>query len=119
MMLSSIALAAVLATAADAAQSRPSPPDTTVVTPSRLEENSIDAPATTTVIGEGSIRTSAARNVADLLRTVSGLNAIQLSARDVNVSARRPTGVLAGGMLAMVDGRPLNHDGLDFMLWDS
>src|SRR5205809_5877003 len=56
--------------------------ETVVVSASRTEEKLINAPATMTVIGPGTIESAPTQNFAELLRTVPGVNITQVSARD-------------------------------------
>src|SRR5205823_10399722 len=62
-----------------------------VVTASRREEQLLNAPATMTVLTEDVLSTAPGQSVTDLLRLVPGLNTIQTSARDVNVTSRGAT----------------------------
>ena len=79
--------------------------ETVVVSASRAESALIDAPATMTVISGESFEASAAQNYGDVLRTVPGVNVVQLSARDVNLTSRQATNTLATSELTLVDGR--------------
>jgi outer membrane receptor for ferrienterochelin and colicins len=63
--------------------------DTVVITASRSDEKLIDAPATMTVIPSAVLASTPAQNYGDLLRAVPGVNVIQMSARDINVTAGR------------------------------
>ena len=88
------------------------------VTASRTEESVVDAPASVTVIPRARIEATPARNFADLLRGVPGLNVIQLSSRDVSVTARAPTGAFATSNLLLLDGHPLVAQSSGLPLWD-
>ena len=90
-----------------------------VVTAAREERAIIDSPAAVTVIPASEIRTSAAQNYGDLLRSVPGMNVIQLSARDVNVTGRQATNALATSQIALLDGRSLYLDFYGLILWDA
>jgi outer membrane receptor protein involved in Fe transport len=92
--------------------------ETVVVSASRTEQKLVDAPATMTVIGQEQIQHATSQNFAELLRTVPGLNITQVSARDINVTSRAPTGTLATGQLALLDGRSLYQDFFGFVMWD-
>jgi outer membrane receptor for ferrienterochelin and colicin len=81
-----------------------------VVSASRVESTVIDAPATVSVIGAKAIESAPAQGYADLLRSVPGLNVIQMSARDFNLTARQATGTIATSQLALVDGRSIYLD---------
>lgn len=89
-----------------------------VVTASRVETPLINAPATMSVISSDAIENAPAQNYADLLRTVPGLNVIQMSARDINLTSRQATSTLATSQLALLDGRTIYQDFFGFVLWD-
>jgi iron complex outermembrane receptor protein len=92
--------------------------ETVVVSASRAEEKLIDAPATMSVITSLAIETAPSANFAELLRTIPGVNITQVSARDINITSRAPTGTLATGQLALLDGRSLYQDFFGFVMWD-
>ena len=79
--------------------------DTVVVTASRTEVRVVDAPVTTSVVSAATLETTASSNVGDVLRSVPGVNVIQLSARDVQVTSRQSTGTVTNSQLVLVDGR--------------
>src|SRR6185295_10610525 len=54
-----------------------------VVSASKVEAQMSDAPATMTVLSGESLATLPAQNYGDILRSVPGVNVVQLSARDV------------------------------------
>ncbi|HEV7498483.1 MAG TPA: TonB-dependent receptor, partial [Vicinamibacteria bacterium] len=89
-----------------------------VVTASRSETSLVNAPATMSVISSDTIETSAAQNMGDLLRTVPGLNVIQTSARDINMTSREGTSTLSNSQLALLDGRSIYLDFFGMVLWD-
>ena len=89
-----------------------------VVSASRSESALIDAPATMTVLAGDALEVSPGQNYGDLLRSVPGLNVIQLSARDVNVTSRQATNTLATSQLTLVDGRSVYLDFFGLILWD-
>ncbi|PYQ17661.1 MAG: hypothetical protein DMF79_17050, partial [Acidobacteria bacterium] len=76
-----------------------------VVTASRVESTLINAPATMSVITPDTLATSPAQNYGDLLRNVPGLNVIQTSARDINMTSRQSTSTLVNSQLVLLDGR--------------
>lgn len=92
--------------------------ETVVVTASRTESTVLDAPATMTVIPAGTLEALPSQSYADVLRTVPGMNVVQLSARDMNVTSRQATGTLATSQLALLDGRSLYLDFFGLVLWD-
>ena len=92
--------------------------DTVVVTASRTEVRVVDAPVTTSVIPAATLETTASSNVGDVLRSVPGVNVVQLSARDVNVTSRQSTGALANSQLVLVDGRSIYLDFFGMVMLD-
>jgi outer membrane receptor protein involved in Fe transport len=92
--------------------------ETVVVSASRSESALIDAPATMTVLPASTLAVSPAQNFGDLLRSVPGVNVIQMSARDVNLTSRQATTPLAASQLVLVDGRSVYLDFFGMVLWD-
>jgi outer membrane receptor protein involved in Fe transport len=90
-----------------------------VVTASKVESTIMDAPATISVVGAQAIETAPVQGYAELLRSVPGLNVIQMSARDWNVTARQATGTIATSQIALVDGRSIYLDFFGVILWDT
>jgi outer membrane receptor protein involved in Fe transport len=89
-----------------------------VVTASKTEQQLVNAPATVTVIPSSVIQSSPATNYAELLRGVPGVNIMQTSARDFNVTLRGATSTLSTAQLALMDGRSLYLDFFGFVAWD-
>lgn len=89
-----------------------------VVSASKAETTIVNAPATISLISSETIESMPAQNYGDLLRTVPGLNVIQMSARDVNVNSRQASGTLSASNLVVVDGRSIYLDFYGFTLWD-
>lgn len=92
--------------------------EVTVVSASRVESRLVDAPATMSVVGVQELETTPAENYGDLLRTVPGVNAIQTSARDINLTSRQATSTLSNSQLVLVDGRSVYLDFFGLVLWD-
>ena len=92
--------------------------DTVVVTASRTQVRLVDAPVSTSVISGDTLQTTASSNVGDALRSVPGVNVVQLSARDVQVTSRQATGTLTNSQLVLVDGRSMYLDFFGLVLWD-
>jgi outer membrane receptor protein involved in Fe transport len=92
--------------------------ETVTVTGSRSPESIRATPVAITVVRSDTIDTSAATQFADLLRQVPGLNAIELSPRDVQISTRTATGRAARTTLALLDGRSVYQDYFGMVLWD-
>lgn len=89
-----------------------------VVSASRSETALIDSPATMTVIPATALTATPTQNYGDLLRSVPGMNVVQLSARDINLTSRQATGTLATSQLALLDGRSIYLDFFGLILWD-
>jgi outer membrane receptor protein involved in Fe transport len=89
-----------------------------VVTASRQEEVISNAPATMSVITNDALMTSHAQNYGDLLRSVPGMNAIQMSARDINITSRAAAATLSNSQLGLLDGRTIYLDLFGFIIWD-
>jgi len=89
-----------------------------VVSATRTEGSLADAPATMSVIDAKTIALTPAANVPDLLRGVPGINVVQSSARDVNLSSRQSSAFLTPSQLTLVDGRPLYFDFFNVVFWD-
>ena len=89
-----------------------------VVSATKSETTLINAPATMTVIASDTIATSPAQNFGDLLRSTPGLNVIQTSARDINMTSRQSTVTLTNSQLVMLDGRSIYLDFFGLVLWD-
>ncbi len=92
--------------------------ETVVVSASRSETPLIDAPATMSVITSAQLESTPAQNYGDLLRGVPGVNAIQLSARDINLTNREATSTLSNSQLVLLDGRSIYLDFFGLVLWD-
>src|SRR5256714_61823 len=92
--------------------------ETVVVSASKVDTALADAPATMSVVSSETLASTPAQNYADLLRSVPGMNAIQLSARDVNLTSRQGTSTLSNSQLVLVDGRSVYLDFFGLVLWD-
>jgi outer membrane receptor protein involved in Fe transport len=92
--------------------------ETVVVSASKVEDTLAYAPATMSVVTADVIATTSAQNYADLLRAVPGVNVIQMSARDFNLTSRQATSALSNTELVLLDGRSIYQDFFGFVLWD-
>ena len=92
--------------------------ETVVVSATKIESALVDAPATMSVLTSQELASSPALNYGDVLRKVPGLNVIQLSARDVNVTSRQATSSLSNSQLVLLDGRTIYLDFFGVVLWD-
>jgi iron complex outermembrane receptor protein len=89
-----------------------------VVSASKTESTLVNAPATISVLSADTIESSPAQNYGDLLRSVPGLNVIQTSARDINITSRQATSTLTNSQLVLLDGRSIYLDFFGLVLWD-
>jgi len=89
-----------------------------VVSASRVEADLLTVPATMTVLSGAMLAQLPAQNYGDVLRSVPGINVVQLSARDVNITSRQATGTLATSQLTLLDGRSIYLDFYGLILWD-
>ena len=89
-----------------------------VATASRYLELLVNAPAAVTVIPQDVIDGAPSQTLADLLRMVPGVNTVQTSARDINVTTRAPTGTLSDSLLVLLDGRSIYQDFFGLVMWD-
>lgn len=92
--------------------------ETVIVTASRVEELLVNAPAAVTIINDRTIEARPTQNYADLMRTIPGVNVVQMSARDFSVTPRQATVIPAGSQLVMIDGRSTNQDYFGYVAWD-
>jgi iron complex outermembrane receptor protein len=89
-----------------------------VVTASRVERLVHDVPAAVSVITAADLAQMPADDYGDILRNVPGMNVTQISARDIQVTARGSTNSLATSQLVLLDGRSLYLDFFGFVMWD-
>ena len=92
--------------------------DTVVVSATRSDAALIDAPATLSVVPQSVLESTPATNYGDLLRALPGVNVIQLSARDINITNRQGTSTLSNSQLVLLDGRSIYLDFFGIVLWD-
>ena len=92
--------------------------ETVVVTASRVEQLQTDAAALVTIVNEQRLAAMPTQNYADVMRQIPGVNVVQMSARDFNVTPRGATNVPASSQLVMIDGRPINQDYYGYVAWD-
>ncbi|MEO7717753.1 MAG: TonB-dependent receptor [Capsulimonas sp.] len=84
--------------------------DAMIVTASKTAQSITDAPAAVTVITAEHIQQSGATSIAELLRSVPGVDVMEPNKSQVNVAIRGFNGVYANKVLVMVDGRSINID---------
>jgi len=89
----------------------------TVSIASRYEQPISQAPSNVYVITDEDIRHSGATDIPTILRRVPGLEVMQMTGTDFNVSARGNNQLTANKMLVMVDGRSIYIDAAGIVFW--
>jgi outer membrane receptor for ferrienterochelin and colicin len=89
----------------------------TVSIASRYEQPISRAPSDVYVITDEDIKNSGATDIPTLLRQVPGMEVMQTSAVDFNVSVRGNNQLLANKVLVLVDGRSIYIDQSGQVLW--
>ncbi|MBD3219761.1 TonB-dependent receptor [bacterium] len=92
--------------------------DQTIVTASRQEQKLSDAPMAATVITAEQIAASGARSIPDLLRGIPGVDVIQTTSSNYDISARGLNRPGSNAMLVMIDGRSVYVDAYGLTVWD-
>ena len=89
----------------------------TVSIASRYEQPISRAPSDVYVITDEDIRKSGTTDIPTLLRRVPGIEVMQTTATNFNVSVRGNNQVQANKLLILVDGRSIYHDQSGVVLW--
>ena len=89
----------------------------TVSIASRYEQPISEAPSDVYVITDEDIRQSGAPDLPTVLRRVPGIEVMQTTGAEFNVSARGDNQLLANKMLVMVDGRSIFVDAHGQVYW--
>ncbi|MFQ5779426.1 MAG: TonB-dependent receptor plug domain-containing protein [Nitrospiria bacterium] len=88
-----------------------------VITPSKHPQPISHSPSTITVITEDEIRRSGATSIPDILRSVPGMEVMQTSSAEFNVSIRGNNQLQANKLLVLIDGRSVQEEVQNFVLW--
>jgi outer membrane receptor protein involved in Fe transport len=91
----------------------------TVVTASRNAQSPLDAPNSTSIITRQDILLSGITRIPELLRRVAGVDVMQITGGDENVSLRGFNSRLANKVLVLVNGRSVYNDILGSTFWES
>src|SRR5437899_11576811 len=91
----------------------------TVSIASRYKQPISEAPSNVYVITDEDIRRSGATDLPTILRRVPGIEVMQVTGADFNVSARGDNQLLANKMLVLVDGRSIYEDTQGEVFWKS
>jgi iron complex outermembrane recepter protein len=89
----------------------------TVSTAIRREQPISQAPSNVYVISAEDIRQSGAPDIPTILRRIPGIEVMQVTGADFNVSARGNNQLFANKMLVLVDGRSVYVDVQGFLFW--
>lgn len=89
----------------------------TVSIASRYEQPISEAPGNVYVITEEEIRQSGAIDLPTILRRIPGMEVMQTTAADFNVSIRGNNQLLANKLLVLIDGRSIYLDAQGTMFW--
>jgi iron complex outermembrane receptor protein len=91
----------------------------TVITASRGAQSPLDAPNSTTIITRQDIRLSGHTRIPELLRRVAGMDVMQITGGDSNVSMRGFNSRQANKLIVLVNGRAVYNDILGSTFWES
>ena len=121
-----VAVALLLIASSAAAQENPAPTrlEPVVVTPTRLEQQAGDAPASVTVISREDVRQSASQTVDDLLRQVPGFSLFRRTSsvvghpttQGLSLRGIGPSGTSRA--LVLLDGVPINDPFGGWVYWN-
>ena len=89
-----------------------------VITAARKEQPITESPSTITVISAEDIRMSGADNIPDVLQIAAGVDVMDVSMRDRQVSVRGLNSVQSNKLLVMIDGRSVYVDLYGSVFWD-
>ena len=89
----------------------------TVFTASKKEQLATESPSSVTVITAEDIRRSGANSIPDVLRRVVGMDVVQATSTQWEVSARGVAHSLNSRMLVLVDGRTVYRDLFGGAIW--
>ena len=89
----------------------------TVVTPLQHEQPISQAPSNVYVITAEDIHQSGATDLPTILRRVPGIEVMQVTGADINVSVRGNRRLQNNKMLVLVDGRSIYNDGQGIVFW--
>lgn len=91
----------------------------TVITASRGAQSPLDSPNSTTIVTRQDIRLSGATRIPELLRRVAGMDVMEVTGGDENISMRGLNSRLANKLLVLVNGRTVKNDILGSTFWEA
>jgi iron complex outermembrane receptor protein len=89
----------------------------TVVTASKTAQSPLDAPNSTSIITQQDIRLSGIANIPELLRRLAGVDIMEVTGSQTEVSMRGFNQRLSNKLLVLVDGRSVYTDLLGATIW--
>lgn len=91
----------------------------TVVTASRGAQTPLDSPNSTAIITRQDIQLSGITRIPELLRRVAGMDVMQITGGDMNVSLRGFNARLSNKLLVLANGRSIYNDILGSTYWET
>ncbi len=91
----------------------------TVVTASKGAQSPLDAPNSTSIVTEQDIRLSGITKIPELLRHLAGVDIMEVTGAQTEVSLRGFNQRLSNKILVLVDGRSVYLDSLGTTLWSA
>lgn len=91
----------------------------TVVTASRGAQTPLDSPNSTAIITRQDIQLSGITRIPELLRRVAGMDVMQMTGGDTNVSLRGFNNRLSNKLLVLANGRSIYNDILGSTYWET
>jgi outer membrane receptor protein involved in Fe transport len=91
----------------------------TVVTASKGAQSPLDAPNSTSIVTEQDIRLSGITKIPELLRRLAGVDIMEVTGAQTEVSIRGFNQRLSNKVLVLVDGRSFYLDSLGATLWSA
>ncbi|HVY47997.1 MAG TPA: TonB-dependent receptor, partial [Minicystis sp.] len=86
---------------------------------SRNAQSPLDAPSSTTIITRQDIELSGITRIPELLRRVAGMDVMEITGGDTNVSMRGFNSRLSNKLLVLVNGRSVYNDILGSTFWET
>jgi outer membrane receptor protein involved in Fe transport len=90
-----------------------------VVTASKGAQSPLDAPSSTSIVTEQDIRLSGITKIPELLRRLAGVDIMEVTGAQTEVSLRGFNQRLSNKILVLVDGRSVYLDSLGTTLWSA
>lgn len=88
-----------------------------VITPSKYSQPISYSPSTITVVTADEIHRSGATNIPDVLRSVPGMEVMQTTSAEFNVSIRGDNQLHANKLLVLIDGRSVQEEVQSYVPW--